>query len=145
MKKITTFVTTLFLAFSSLFACAQTSLSGKITDEKGEALFAGNIALFQNGGIIMVTETDFDGNYSISGLEAGVYDVRCSYTGMKENIVKAFVVKVDKANVLDFKMKVGKIVPLGSCYGYRIPLISLDMPTSGAIYHSREIQNSPFK
>jgi Carboxypeptidase regulatory-like domain len=140
-----TILTTLFLAFSSLFAYAQTSLSGKITDEKGEPLFAGNIVLIQNGRIIMGAETDFDGNYSIIGLEAGIYDVRCSYTGMEENIVKAFVVKAEKANVLDFVMESHQICNPVVNYWYKIPLISLDMPTSGATYNSRDVQDSPFK
>jgi Carboxypeptidase regulatory-like domain len=140
-----TILTILFLAFSSLFAYAQTSLSGNITDDKGEALFAANVVLIQNGKIITGAETDFEGNYSMSGLAAGIYDIHCTYTGMEENIVKHFIVKAEKANVLDFTMKSNLICNLLVNYWYRIPLISLDMPTSGAIYHSRAIQNSPFK
>ena len=97
-------ICTFWLAGISAFA--QTSLSGKVTDAKtGEALFTANVVLLQGGKVITGAQTDFDGNYSIAGLDPGTYDIRCSYTAMSENIVTGVPIKNNKSNSLNFAMQ----------------------------------------
>jgi hypothetical protein len=135
----------ILLALCSLFATAQTSLSGKVTDAKtGEALFAANVVLYKNGKIITGAETDFDGNYNITGLDAGTYDVRCSLVGMSDNLITGYTVTQGKNNILNFQMQVGDIKPMRCFVRYRIPLIDLEN-TSGKIFTAKEIGSMPIK
>jgi hypothetical protein len=135
----------ILLALCSLFATAQTSLSVKVTDAKtGEALFGVNVLLLKNGKIITGAETDFDGNYSITGLDAGIYDVRCSLVGMSDNLITDYTVTQGKNNILNFQMQVGDIKPMRCFVRYRIPLIDLEN-TSGKIFTAKEIGSMPIK
>jgi len=55
---------------------------GTVTDaDTGEAILFGNVVVFRNGEVIAGTITDFDGNYSITGLPGGSIDVEFQYVG----------------------------------------------------------------
>jgi Carboxypeptidase regulatory-like domain/TonB-dependent Receptor Plug Domain len=133
------------LLLAGMTAYAQTSLSGKVTDEKGEPLFAANIVLLRNGGVVSGAETDFDGNYSLSGLDPGTYDIRCTYTGMSESVIKAFTVKSGKANVLDFPMQSSATIGEVIVKTYKIPPINPDNTSGGAILDSKQVAAMPTK
>ncbi|MEM9821359.1 MAG: SusC/RagA family TonB-linked outer membrane protein [Bacteroidota bacterium] len=90
-----------FLLLASLsIGHAQGSITGKITDETGEAVIGGTVLIV---GTSKGTATDFDGNYSLNEIEAGSYTIRASYTGYgsKEKKVE---VKDGQATVLDFSL-----------------------------------------
>jgi Ca-activated chloride channel homolog len=126
---------------------AQTALSGKITDSKtGEALFAANIVLLRNGTIVTGAETDFDGNYSITGLDPGTYDVRCTYTGMSENLITGYAIKAGKANVLNIAME-SNAAELGTVIikNYKNKPIDLDNTTIGRTLTGKEVAAMPTK
>jgi Carboxypeptidase regulatory-like domain len=135
-----------FFMFSSLSANAQTTLSGTVRDtETGEPLFAANVVILQDGKIIAGTETDFDGKFTITSLAEGVYDIRSSYTGMEEVLLKKMPIKMGKTNFVNIEME-GNIVCHYPCYwGYRNPLIDLDNPTSGQAWTGREVSRLPIK
>ncbi|WP_298392886.1 TonB-dependent receptor [Flavobacterium sp.] len=81
MKKSTLFLKNLlFLTALLLFnsAFSQSSLSGKVTDDKGNVVSGANVSVSQKA-----TTTDSDGNYAISGLSNGSTTVTVSYIGMK--------------------------------------------------------------
>jgi Ca-activated chloride channel homolog len=140
-----TIFTTILFALCCGLTLAQTSLSGKVTDEKGEPLFAANVVLIRNGGVIAGAETDFDGNYSISGLDPGTYDVRCTYTGFSESLLKAFPVKAGKANVLDFAMQYSANLNEVAVIAYKNPSINHDKTSGGAILDAKRVAAMPTK
>ena len=74
-----------FTAFSgSTFA---QELLGHVVDSKKEPVVNGSVSL-KSGGIVKgITVTDFDGNYSIKGMEPGSYDVTFSYVGCETKTV----------------------------------------------------------
>jgi CarboxypepD_reg-like domain len=127
----------------------QTSFSGKITDAKtGEALFAANIVVLQDGKIITGAETDFDGNFSINSLAAGVYNLRCTYTGMNEHLIIGFPIKADKANRIDIQMEANErqeTIVIPTCWGTHNPIFDIDNPTSGRVWTSNQVSRSPIK
>lgn len=65
-----------FIALIGLHAVAQGTIQGKITDEKGEALFGVNVITDKMEG----TSTDFDGNYSLN-VKAGAFTLELSAIG----------------------------------------------------------------
>jgi hypothetical protein len=75
-------LTLLVLASSTLFAQTTGSLQGKIIDVgNDEGLPFANIVIEKEGTQISGTQTDFDGNYNFSNIEAGTYDLVLSYVG----------------------------------------------------------------
>jgi hypothetical protein len=94
------------LLLAGMTAFAQTSLSGKVTDAKtGEAQYLANVVLMKGGKVITGAETDFDGNYSMAGLDPGTYDVKCSFAGLADNLITGFTIGRDKANSLNIAME----------------------------------------
>ena len=71
------------MSFVALATFAQNGeISGKITDEKGEAIPFANVSIVENGKSTGVgATTDFDGFYSIKPLNPGKYDVKFSFVG----------------------------------------------------------------
>lgn len=86
--KTTKLLTTLsMLLILSATAIAQTTtVSGKITDENGEALPFANVALFQAAdttALVTGTATDMDGVYELTDVAAGQYLLQASYLGYR--------------------------------------------------------------
>ena len=130
--------------FSSL--SAQTSLSGKVTDEaSNEPLIFCTVGLFKNGVPAASGETDLDGNYSFSNLDPGTYELLVSYTGYQQQKITDVVILAGKANRLDVKMTDNGGVVLDEIVvvEYRAPLVEQDNTTSGAVITSDQIRNLP--
>lgn len=102
MKKLLLFFT-LFIFVSTGIALSQNSISGKITDEKGNPLQYANIVVTHS--IINGVETplksqiggtsDLKGNYILLSIPNGEYIIKVIYVGYKE---QTFTVKLDKSN-----------------------------------------------
>ncbi len=140
----------LFLALLllvSLQAFSQTSLAGKVTDEEtGETIIAGNVALYRNGVLITGTETDFDGNYSISNIDPGTYDVEASYLGYQPLRITKVQVLAGKANRLDFQLASSAItIEAVVVKEYKVPLIQQDNTTTGGVVTAEQIKNLPIR
>lgn len=139
----------LLFSFFLLFvagAAAQTSLSGKATDkESKEPLIGANVAIFKNGVLITGTDTDLDGNYNLSNLEPGTYDVEVSYTGYQPQRIVDVKVFGGKSNKLDAQLDTGGGVTLSEVVvvEYKVPLIQQDNTTSGQTITSDQIKNLP--
>ena len=91
----------IFLLFLLLFnfqiIFSQTILEGKVTDaETGEQILFGTVAVYQNDILLTGTETDFDGYYKITGMDAGKYDVVFSYTGYNDYKITGVIVENGK-------------------------------------------------
>jgi len=113
------YFTSLFILLFTLNGFGQASLSGKVTDaETGEPILFGDVALYRNGALITGKQTDFDGNYVISPLEPGTYDIAFKYIGyseLKYNSVLASADKETTFNAAIRKLTNPKIVSVYSC------------------------------
>lgn len=123
---------------------AQTSLSGKVTDDTGEPIIFGSVALYKNGVLITGTETDFDGYYHFASLDPGTYAVETSYVGYTKQRIERVLVYAGKANKLDVEMA-SDAVNLDEVVvtSYKIPLVTQDNCTQGATIVSDQIRNLP--
>ncbi len=80
-------VRSLLLTFAMLLCCVgsvlaqSTVLTGKVSDDKGEGLIGATVKVLKGADIVRGTITDYDGNYRVSPLDPGTYDVEFSYTG----------------------------------------------------------------
>lgn len=67
------------LAMTSLLATGQASVSGTITDEKGETLPGASVVVLEQAG--KGAAADFDGHYRINGLPPGELTLKFSFIG----------------------------------------------------------------
>ena len=123
---------------------AQTSLQGKVTDaESGEPIIFGSVILEKEGVYIAGVQTDFDGNYSISKLDPGTYDVECTYVGYLSVTVEGVVVKASTANRLDIQMTASVALDEVEVIAYKVPLIERDNTTTGSVISADRINRLP--
>lgn len=136
-----------FLLMGSVLV-AQTSIQGKVTDkETGEPIIFGNVALYKNSVLITGIETDFDGNYSITSIDPGNYDVEVTYIGYPTQRIAGVVAAAGKANKLDIQLTSEGGVDLTEVVvtDYKVPLIEQDNTTQGKTITSEDIRNLPTK
>ena len=84
------FCFTLLLWSPRLFSQVTTSLFGKVVNEQGEPLFGASVYL---EGTQLGAQTDFDGNYEISGVTPGSYNLIASYLGYKSQTKYNIIVR----------------------------------------------------
>lgn len=125
----------------------QTALAGTVTDEEsGDPIRYGNVALYKNGVLVTGTETDADGNYHLSNIDPGTYDVEASYLGYGPVRIANVQVLAGKANRLDVTMvAAGVVIDEIVVREYKIPLIQQDNTTSGGVITSDQIRNLPIR
>ena len=103
MKKSTLFLKRLLffiaLVLSNLSFSQSSSLSGKVTDTKGEAVAGANVVLSKAG---KSTSTNADGSYSLSGLSDGSETVTVSYIGAEAQNQKT---DINGKTTLDFQLQ----------------------------------------
>lgn len=135
---------TLFFLLFTVYVFGQTSLKGTLTDENtGEPVILATVALYQNGILKTGTETDFDGNYSITELAPGLYDVEFTSTGYSVSKVTKLAIVEDKRAVLDMKLRLGK-AGATQCF-VTIPIIDQSEMTHGMRFTSHQIRSVPFR
>jgi outer membrane receptor protein involved in Fe transport len=134
-----------FLLLLSTLAVAQTSIYGKVTDEKSdEDLIYANLVLSKNGVFATGASTDFEGNYSIP-VDPGTYEVKISYTGYPDRLITDVIVKAGQGTKLDIQLSEGIDLTTVVITGYKVPLIQQDNTTQGGTLTSDQIRNLPTK
>lgn len=143
-------LTLLFLGSSTLFAQTTGSLQGKVIDVgNDEGLPFANVVLEKEGMQISGTQTDFDGNYNFSNVNAGTYDVLVSYVGFPTVKTEGVVIRLGQVVRFDIEMEEGTNALVDSTggtveivvRGYRIPLIEQDATSGGQTLGSEDIKN----
>ncbi len=140
--KVIPFVLCLFMCTTGLYA--QTSLSGKVTDfDTGEPIIFGNVGLYKNGNLVTGAETDFDGFYSISSIDPGIYEVEVTYVGYQAYKIAEVLVKQGRDNKLDIRLAAGGVnLDEVVVTSYKVPLIEQDNMTSGSTIIRRDITST---
>src|SRR5699024_386483 len=79
----------LFVAFFANMAFAQTgSITGKVTNEKGEPVPTANVLLMETN---QGAATNLEGEYTISNVDPGTYTLRVTFVGYKDYKTKVTV------------------------------------------------------
>ncbi len=144
-------LTLLFVGSTALLAQTTGSLQGKVIDVgNGEGLPFANVVLQKEGVQISGTQTDFDGNYNFSNVNAGTYDVLVSYVGFPTVQTNGVVIRLGQVVRFDVEMEEGQEFSFGSdstgkkmeivVRDYRIPLIEQDATSGGQTLGSEDIK-----
>ncbi len=93
-----------FLAISLLSFAQKGTIKGLVTDTKTKEALVGATIMLE--GTTIGTITDFDGNYLISNIPPGTYNVRCSFISYEMQSRSA--VKIDANQELTFNFELGE-------------------------------------
>lgn len=111
MKSAITYLFTVIFLFSSFWSISQTSLDGKVTDaSSGEAIIFANVIIYKNDNPFLAVNTDINGKYIFSDVEAGTYDIEASYTGYESQKQVGVLIKNGRKNRVDFAINVGALL-----------------------------------
>jgi hypothetical protein len=101
MHRIST-VLLLLLLLPTLALAQSGKLRGQITDqETGEALIGANVIIV---GTSFGAATDVNGEYIILNLNAGTYEVKCSYIGYQTKTISNVRINADLTTALNFEL-----------------------------------------
>lgn len=137
-----------FILVSCAGLVAQTTIEGKVKDaETGEPIALGAVALYRSGVLIVGTETDLDGNYFISDVQPGTYEMEASYTGYASQRLTGIVIQAGKTNRINFAISDdAQLLDLGvEIKAYKVPLIEIDNTTQGTTVTAEKIRALPTK
>jgi hypothetical protein len=99
MKTIFTIIA--FLTLSIGFSQSG-ELTGKITENSNIGFPGLTVKLTNKGRVISETQTDFDGKYSFKNIPSGIYLIRISGTGMREETVENILIE-NQIHILSFR------------------------------------------
>ena len=90
----------------------QGTVQGKIKDKENGALIPFAVFLLVQDTLIKYkTETDFNGNFKMSSITPGVYNVKVAAEGFNSKQINGFLVKEKTINFIDIELE--KIIPVG--------------------------------
>ncbi|WP_424366534.1 TonB-dependent receptor [Maribacter sp.] len=92
----------LILASNILFAQVTTDIYGEVLDELGEPLIGASVFL---EGTQLGAQTDFDGNYTISGVAPGSYNLIVTYLGYEPQTKYNIIVRSKGTPTYNFKLR----------------------------------------
>ena len=118
-----------------------TTLSGNVVDlGTNEPILFGDVVLYKNGALVTGEQTDFDGNFVISPLDSGVYEVVFKYVGYEDRRFKGVEVKSGLNNILNTQMISGvTLLEEAVVLAYKVPLVEQDNTSQGAVIQPRDI------
>lgn len=126
----------------SLYSIAQSgSMQGKVTDkETKEPIPFANVVIELGGKIVNGGTTDFDGKYNVKPIPPGEYDVKITYVGYKNLMVKGVLINANKIRFLDVQLEsTTTTLKTFEVVDYKVPLIDKDMTSTGGTMTSEEL------
>ena len=130
------------LSFLCLTIQAQSEITGKITDEFGEAV-DGAFVILEGGGIQLSTFSDPEGFYSLKPLTAGSYDLNFSRVGLKAQPFSGVQVGADQVVFLDVVLVLKESLIIPRIVDYRIPLITKGGVPPSVVFEGEVLEKLP--
>ena len=117
------------------------SLKGRIVDRQTkEPIPFANIVVEVGGVQIGGSTSDFDGNYQIKPVPAGKVDLKATYVGYRDFVMKGIIIFVDKITFQDVELEMATtMLSEVEVVDYKVPLISKDQTVSGGTVTQEEI------
>lgn len=125
---------------------AQTSLMGRIKDDKDQTIIGATVLLFKDGVQKEGTVTDEFGNYQFSNIDPGNYNMQVTMLSFSKQIITNVVVFAGKSNRVDVNMNPeSQTLDEVTITEHKVPLIEQDNTTQGTTVTAEQIKNSPLK
>lgn len=141
MRRIAICVFSILLPITFLLAGTVGKITGTVVDsESGEALAGVNILV---QGTMQGAASDADGYYVILNVPVGQYDVKASYIGYKEIVVRGVSVNLDLTTELNFELERTVLEFEQVTVTAERPMIRKDETNTNVIRTADEIENLP--
>jgi len=138
------------ILLSSSFALAQSGkIKGKVLDKAtGEGVPFATIKVYKDGLLKSGTETDMEGEYLVSSLDAAKYDLEVEGFGYITQRIEGVVVSEGKIQFANFKLssgdgQTGEMLDEVEVIHYEVPLIDKDGGASGGTITADDIAKMP--
>lgn len=120
------------------------TLQGTVKDKTtSEPLPFVSIVIENQGARVAGGQTDFDGNYRITPIDPGSYDVTVSYVGYQPLKVTGVIINSNNITFQDFSLNSGLELKDVEVIRYKVPLIDKDGGASGATVTRDQIAKMP--
>ncbi len=134
-----TLLACLLLFLGVLSVAAQQTVFGTVLDEAGEPVIGGNVAVYEGESFATGSQTDFDGNFSIS-LDPGTYNIEFSYVGYAPRRINGFTVLVGQENKLDMAFEdAGVTLEQAVVVDYKVDPMKVDETSQGITLTSEDV------
>ena len=144
VKKITLSVIIFFFTYALGFSQGG-SLKGKVLDETSDGFPFVNVVLYQHGNMKGGATTDMDGEFKVSNLDAGSYDLEVKFVGYQTYRVNGIIVKGGKLlplNPIQLKES-SELLDVVEIVTYKVPLIDKDGGASGGTVTREDLAKMP--
>src|SRR5579871_4789070 len=134
----------LVLVFAaSAFSQTTAKILGTVTDASGAAIVGAKISVKNPAlGIERTTQTNATGNYEVSALPPGKYNVQVEMNGFETQLARDLVLEVSQNSVQNFGLKVASTSEVVTVEA-AAPLIEATTMTVGATINQRTVQELP--
>jgi outer membrane receptor protein involved in Fe transport len=130
----------LIILNTNAFADTKGKLTGRITDQKKEAVFGVNVLLT---GTSIGAATDVDGYYVIVNVSPGVYTVRLGGVGYQTKVVEQVIISAGQTTTLDMTLSEAMIEAKEVTVVAQRPLVDTRQTSSVAILERSDINVLP--
>jgi len=137
------FTVSLLALFAVVLTFGQAAVKGRLIDLKDEGVPFAKVVLFQNGSLKNGAQTDFDGNFKVSNLDAGTYDLVASAPGFQDYRLEGILIKSNKTLTLDDIVMSDELLKEVKVVSYKVPLIDKDGGASGGTVSREDLARMP--
>jgi hypothetical protein len=134
----------LLSVFSANAQVGSGTLQGTVKDKKtGEALPFVSVIVENRGTRVASGSSDFDGNFRITPIEPGTYDVMVSFVGYQPQKLSGVLVNSNKITFINPELTSGVELKEVEVVRYKVPLIDKDGGASGSTVSREQIAKMP--
>ena len=142
-KFITLLAFSLLLATTAFAQVTTGDITGRVLDAQGNVVPNATVSVRNTGtGLMRTAQTDTEGNYTITQLPAGTYEVTVEAQGFNRALLKSFDVNVGARLTQNFDLKPGDIKESVEVLG-DATLIETTKSELGGVVTPVEVQNLP--
>jgi hypothetical protein len=142
-RNILTAFLTLAFAFSAFSQTVSTEILGLVTDSTGAVIPGANVTAKRVAtGDVRTTTTNETGNYVFPLLDIGEYEITCSVSGFKTELMHGIVLRLQEKARLNFQLQVGQQVETVEVSG-ATQLLRTEDATLGSVVESKRVVDLP--
>ncbi len=120
------------------------SIFGTVTDPQGAAVVGAKVTVTSIGqGTKVEVQTNETGNYTVTHLIPGKYDIRAEVTGFKAFEAKDIQVSADQGTAVDISIQVGQVTETVTVQAEDIPLLKTDRADVSFSFTEKQIEEIP--
>lgn len=145
LRRLSSALVVILLSVPTLFAqVGSGSLQGVVKDKRtGELLPFVSVVIENRGTRVAAQQTDFDGNFRISPIDPGTYDVTASYVGYQPQKFTGVVINSNRITFQNFELNSAGDLDEVEVVRYKVPLIDKDGGATGQTVTREQIAKMP--